>query len=181
MIVYRFIHQNKIDYQSIDGIDYCHLNDISGTEYASPYRIYRLANGSITIELYSHVTIAYQLILEVLQNYLPNKSANITIVTTMGTISQIFIEPTNLQANYVGHQIPQGELYEEVNAIVRKYYPCYQYQQFLNGFLVRPYGFIKLKYWNQMLSELIAIYQHHYEIWVSFAANHGVVISLNRR
>jgi hypothetical protein len=183
MIVYRFIHRKGLPPQNEEQLDYYHQhgNDIRGTEYSSPIRLFKLANGSITIEFYAPVTAAYKLILEVLQNYLPHKSANITITTSLGNINYVFIEPTELQPNYVGHHIPNGEIYHRVSEVVKKYYPNYQYWQFGNGFLVRPLGFIKMEYWNFMLSEIIAIYQHQYEIWVSFAANHGVVVSIAKK
>lgn len=180
MINYRFIHQGKVKPVSMIGLNYNLVEDICDTEYVPPYRIYKLLNGSITIEIYSYMTVAYTLILEVLQNHLPHKSADITIVTSLGAIIQVFIEPTDVLPNYVGYEIPKGELYQQVSDIVTKYYPNFEYHQFTNGFLVRPLYFIKMAYYNNMLGELIAIYQHHYEIYLSYCANRGVVISLMR-
>lgn len=183
MLTYLFIHQKAINSLNLIENSYeCgHVEDLTNVEYVPPYRIYKLSNGSITIEVYAYIKIPYKIILETLHNYLPNKDAEITIVTTLGRVSQIFIQPMKLSPNYVGHQIPKAEIYERVKEIVNAYYPNFEYSQFTNGFLVRPLGFVNVTYWNDMVSELIDIYNNNYEIWISFAANRGIVISIAKR
>lgn len=178
MIVYRFIHQTAIIPQtSINTQSGCVYN----TEYVPDYRLYRLRNGGLTIELYAPIANYYKIILEVLHNYVKLKSAEITIVTSLGQISQIFIQPKELQPNYVGNEIPRTDaIYQQVANVVYRYYPNFEYHEFPKGFLVRPLGFINVSYWNDFVSGLIEIFKLRYEVWVSFAANRGIVISFER-
>lgn len=162
---------------AINSADIIHTIEV--TEYVPNYRVYFLRNGFITIELYANSTLKdiYYLILEFMQLHVKNRSAKITILTHLGYVSWIYIQPIELQPNFVGVSIPKKEIFLKVDEIVKKYYPNFEYRQFHNGFMFRPLGFIKPSHLNTVLSELIPLYNGNLNIWLTAAFNRGYVIS----
>ena len=151
------------------------------TVYVPQYKITKVGHHQITIDVYGILNQPYKVILDTIENYLAKGvDAEITIIFTLGQISQIFIQVTRLSPRTVGHQIVPTEIYSQVADIVHKYHPEFQYQQFVNGFLVRLLGFVKTAYLNDMYNDLILLYRNNYEVWITFGNYHGAVISFNR-
>ena len=183
MPVYRIFHQRSISTTSTDtqvNQDTTSPEYQPNTVYVPQYTVDRVGHGQITINVYGYLHQPYKAILQVLENYLPHRDAEITIVFTLGKISQVFIRATELSPHTVGRELPPGEIYQKVADIVHKYYPNFEFRQFINGFLVRPMNFINISYLNDMYNDLISLYNGEYELWLSFGRNYGVVISFSR-